>query len=334
MPDDFKLTTPVVLVAFIRPEKIQRVFNEIKKARPEKLFVLSDEGRNEAERLKVKAVRAIIDNGVDWPCQVFKKYAETNLGCKTNIASGIDWVFQHVEEAIILEDDCLPEQTFFRFCQELLEKYRYEPKVTNINGTNLAVRDPKFKCADSYYFANIDMTWGWATWRRAWQHYDVNMKQWPQWKKDGLLQRVLGNAERADYYEALLDRYYTGTIDAWPGQWILDRWALHSLSIAPSNNLVANIGFDEESSHGMTDPYDIRANLPITPIEFPLKHPAEIVAHKKADDFVFRYGIRVNYYLKHKILWLLRSRLPRLYKLLRKFWRAFYKKSQSSLPTS
>lgn len=321
MSDVFKLTTPVVLVAFIRPEKIQRVFDEIKKARPEKLFVLSDEGRNETERLKAKAVRDIIDTQVDWPCQVFKRYATTNLGCKPNIASGLDWVFQQVEEAIILEDDCLPEQTFFRFCQELLEKYRHEPRITNINGTNLAIRDPKFKCADSYYFANIDMTWGWATWRRAWQHYDVDIRQWPEWKKHGLPQDILGNAERADYFTALFDRYYTGTVDAWPGQWILIRWVLRSLSIAPANNLVTNIGFDKESSHGMTDPKDIRANIPITPIAFPLKHPAAIVAHKEADDFVFRYGVRVNYYLKHKILWHLKHRLPSFYQLLRKIWR-------------
>lgn len=323
MPDDFKLTTPVVLIPFIRPEKTRRVFNEISKAQPEKLFILSDGGRNEAEWLKVNAIREMIDREVGWPCQVFKRYPEKNLGCRDNIASGISWVFEQVEEAIILEDDCLPEQTFFRFCQELLEKYRHEPRVTNINGTNLAVRDPKFKCADSYYFSNIDMTWGWATWRRAWQHYDVNMKKWPEWKKNGLLQHVLGNAERADYYEALFDRYYTGTVDAWPGQWILDRWALHSLSIAPRNNLVTNIGFDEESSHGMTDSKDIRANIPTTPIAFPLKHPAAIVAHKEADDFVFHHGVRVNYYLKHKILWLLRHRLPGLYQLLKKVWRFF-----------
>lgn len=323
--DNFKLTTPVVLVAFIRPEKTQWVFNEIKKARPEKLFVLSDQGRNEAERLKTKVVREIIDTQVDWPCQVFKRYAETNLGCKPNIASGLDWVFAQVEEAIILEDDCLPDQTFFRFCQELLEKYRHEPRVTNINGYNLAVRDSKFKCADSYYFANIDMTWGWATWRRAWRHYDVNIKQWPEWKKNGLLKEILGNDERVDYFTALFDRYYTGAVDAWPGQWILIRWTLRSLSIAPANNLVTNIGFDEESSHGMIDSFDIRANVPATPMQFPLKHPPIIVAHKEADDFVFHHGVRVNYYLKHKILWLVRSRVPGFYKLLRKSWRFFKK---------
>src|SRR3989344_1291440 len=321
MQKNKSLKTPVVIIPFIRPEKTKRVFGAIRQARPEKLFVLSDGGRNEAEWLKVKVIRDMIDHSVDWPCQVFKRYPEKNLGCKVNIASGIDWAFEHVEDAIILEDDCLPDPTFFRFCQELLEKYRHEPRVTNINGTNFAVRDPKFHCDDSYYFANIDMTWGLATWRRAWKHYDVKMKQWPQWKREGLLKRVLGNDEYIDYCTYLFDRYHSGTVDAWPGQWLLARWALGSLSIAPSNNLVTNIGFDKESSHGLYDANDIRANIPTTPAKFPLKHPTRIVAHKEADDFVFRYAAQINYYLKHRIMWFLRRYIPMFYKLLRKIWR-------------
>ena len=308
----------VVIIPFIRPEKTKRVFEAIRQARPEKLFVLSDGPRNDAEALKVKAIREYIDTHVDWPCEVFKRYPETNLGCKTNIASGLDWVFGQVEDAIILEDDCVPDPTFFRFCQELLEKYRDEPKVTNINGTNLAIRDPKFKCDDSYYFANIDLTWGWATWRRAWQHYDVNMKQWPKWKTECLLKKVLQNDEYVDYFTYLFDRYATGKVDAWPAQWILVRWALGSLSIAPANNLIMNIGFDQESSHGLYDETDIRANLPFTPIAFPLKHPTSINPNREADEFVYRQGIQINYYFKQKLLWLFKSRVPELYRILKK----------------
>ena len=315
---DFKLTTPVVIIPFIRPEKTRRVFNEIKKARPEKLFVLSDGGRNEAEWTKVRAIREMFDHEVDWPCEVFKRYPENNLGCKANIASGLYWVFEHVEDAIILEDDCVPDPTFFRFCQELLEKYRYDLRVTNINGTNLAVRDPKFKCDDSYYFGIIDATWGWATWKRAWKHYDVDMKKWPQWKAEGLLKKVLNSDEYVDYYTYFFDQYHTGTIDAWPAQWLLARWSLGSVAINPANNLVTNIGFDRESSHGLYDPNDVRANIPTTPMKFPMKHPATIVANQEADDFVFRYGVQINYYFKHKIMWLLRHHVPSFYKVLRK----------------
>lgn len=315
MSNQFKLTTPIVIIPFIRPEKTRRVFEVIKAARPEKLFVLSDGGRNDAEWLKVKSIREMIDNEVDWPCQVFKRYPEKNLGCGNNIASGITWVFEQVEEAIILEDDCLPDPTFFRFCQELLEKYRNEPKITNINGYNFAVRNPKFKCDNSYYFSKIDFTWGWATWRRAWQHYDYNIKKWPEWKKNGLLKRILGNNEWVDYYTYLFDRYYTGTVDAWPGQWILIRWALNSLSITPGTNLVTNIGFDQEA-RATKDPAAAMANVPIEPIVFPLKHPDAIAANKEVDDYLFRYGIQINYYLKHKIIWQFKYHLPGLYRLL------------------
>lgn len=323
MQENNCLKTPVVILAFNRPEKTQRVFNEIKKARPEKLFIVADGPRNETDKPKCEAVRNIINLQVDWPCQVFKKYADKNLGCKTNIASGIDWVFENVEEAIILEDDCLPEQTFFQFCQELLEKYKDNPRIMHISGVNFAMRYKKFSCVDSYYFSNIGFTQGWATWRRAWQWYDVSIRNWPEVKQSDQLDRVLGSAERSDYYRYVFDRYYRGVVDAWDSQWVYARWINGGLSIVPKKNLISNIGFDEESFHGMSDSNDLKANLPTTPMEFPLKHPFTIVVNKEADDFVFRYAVQINYYFKHKIMWLLRHHFPMFYKSLRKIWRLF-----------
>jgi len=173
------LRTPVVLIIFNRPPTTERVFAEIAKARPQKLFVVADGPRPErsGEAEKCAAARAVIDR-VDWECEVLRNYAEVNLGCRQRPPTGISWVFEQVAEAIILKDDCVPHPTFFRFCEELLEKYREDERVMHISGSNFQpgyTRGPF-----SYYFSRFNPIWGWASWRRAWQHYDLNMKLWAE----------------------------------------------------------------------------------------------------------------------------------------------------------
>ena len=206
--------TPVVFMVFNRPEKTQIVFNEIRQVRPEKFFIVADGPRNKSDKPKCQAVRDIINTGIDWPCQVFRKYSDTNLGCKINIASGIDWVFKNVEEAIFIEDDCVPDQSFFPFCAELLEKYRHQEKIMQICGYNMAALDKKFQCQDSYYFSNIGIMLGWASWRRAWKYYDVNVSRWPEVKKMGLLKNILKDDAIVNHYNHLFDDYYNQKVTA------------------------------------------------------------------------------------------------------------------------
>ncbi len=174
---DWQLTTPVAFIIFKRPDTTRKVFEEIRRAKPPKLLVIADGPRpnivGEAE--KCAAARAIIDS-VDWECEVLKNYSDENLGCKQRVSSGLDWVFDNVEEAIILEDDCLPHPTFFRFCEELLEKYRGDERIMTIGGTNL-LKNWKSDI-QSYHCSNYFNCWGWATWKRVWKHYDVDMKLW------------------------------------------------------------------------------------------------------------------------------------------------------------
>lgn len=314
--EDNLLKTPVVIVGFGRPQKTQKVFDEIKKVRPEKLFAIFDGPRHEQDRPHCEAVRAIIDQQVDWPCQVYTQFPPTNLRCKPNMVAGFNWVFENVEEAIILEDDCIPETTFFYYCQELLEKYRHEPRILDISGTNFNVRQKNFKCNDGYFFSNYGWSWGWATWRRAWQYYDVDIKYWPELKKDGTLQRVLQNDEWINYFEYMFDRYYTRTVDAWDGQWYLTHWWKNALSIVPSHNLIRNIGFEGEigqSLHGINHPDHIKANIPTQPMAFPLKHPQVIKSNREADDWVYRHIVGINLQPKQKLLWLLKSRFPKIH---------------------
>lgn len=313
---DQQLKTPVVFMVFNRPEKTQIVFNEIRRVRPEKFFIVADGPRNESDRPKCQAVREIIDKGIDWPCQVFRKYSDTNLGCKTNNASGVGWVFKNVEEAIFLEDDCVPDQSFFPFCAELLEKYRHEEKIMQICGYNMAVLDKKFQCQDSYYFSNIGILWGWASWRRAWKYFDVNISRWPEVKKSGLLKNILKDDAIVNHYNHLFDNYYDQKVDSWDGQWFLARWLSGGLSAVSKNNLIKNIGFDSQGSH-TKNPDEPRANVPIRAVAFPLIHPDKIIINSEADSFIFRDYLSINQFFGQRFRWFLKKRAPRLHKLLK-----------------
>src|SRR5512139_3287315 len=174
---DWQLKTPVAFIIFNRPDTAERVFAEIAKARPPKLLVVADGPRanRSGEAEKCAATRAIIDR-VDWDCEVLTNFSDTNLGCKNRVSSGIDWVFEQVPEAIILEDDCLPHPTFFRFCEELLERYRDDERIGMISGDNFQLGQKRTDA--SYYFSRYNHIWGWASWRRAWRHYDREASAW------------------------------------------------------------------------------------------------------------------------------------------------------------
>ena len=309
--------TPVVFMVFNRPEKTRIVFNEIKRVQPERFFIIADGPRNEGDKPKCQAVREIIDAGIDWPCQVFRKYSDTNFGCKTNIASGIDWVFKNVEEAIFLEDDCVPDQSFFPFCAELLEKYRRQEKIMQICGYNMAVLDKKFKCQDSYYFSNIGIMLGWASWRRAWKYNDVNVSRWPEVKKSGLLKNTLKDDAIVNHYNHLFDDYYDQKVDSWDSPWFLARWLNGGLSVVSKNNLIKNIGFDAEAAHKSIDPNDPRGHIPVKAVEFPLVHPSKIAINSEADFFTFKYHLSINRFWGQRLRWFLKKRAPRLHKLLK-----------------
>ena len=173
---------PIAVIIFNRPTEAEQLLRVIRQVQPNQLFVIADGSRaNKADDLELcKATRSIFDH-IDWNCQVFRNYANENLGCGLRPATGISWVFEHVEEAIILEDDCLPDLSFFQFCQELLEKYRYDQRVMHIAGSSYSIRDEEQP--DSYVFSRYTLSWGWATWRRAWQHYDFDMTKWDSLQK-------------------------------------------------------------------------------------------------------------------------------------------------------
>ena len=274
------MKTPVALIIFNRPDTTERVFLEIAKARPSKLLVVADGPRVDrpGEIEKCNASRAIIDR-VDWPCEVLTNYSEINLGCKNRVSSGIDWVFSQVEEAIILEDDCLPEASFFQFCEEMLERYRHDERIGMISGTNFL--DNKIAIEDSYYFSKYMTIWGWATWRRAWKNYDVTIELWPKLKNDGFLDSRINLKDERSYWYRAFDRVHSGAIDTWDYQWVLCNWIQSRLSIVSTVNLISNIGFRSDATH--TSGASIFSNMQRNHLILPLKHPDFIYAHDKAD---------------------------------------------------
>jgi hypothetical protein len=281
------METPIALILFNRPDTTRRVFAEIARVRPKKLFVIADGPRegHPSDAEKCAEARAVI-GAVDWPCEVLTNFSEVNLGCKMRPSTGISWVFEHVSEAIIFEDDCLPHPTFFRYCAELLERYRDDERVMMISGDNF--QGGRRRTPYSYYFSRYVHTWGWATWRRAWRHFDVEIKLWPVLRETAWLADVLGDEAAVEYWRAVFDGVSDGRISkAWDYQWMFACWAQSGLAVTPEVNLVSNIGFGEGATHTVAATGVI--NLPVAEMEFPLLHPPFLVRNREADQFNFTH---------------------------------------------
>ncbi|HVS53828.1 MAG TPA: FkbM family methyltransferase [Opitutaceae bacterium] len=278
-----RLQTPVVLILFRRPEPTRQVWAKIRAARPEKLFLIADGPRNAAERESCAAARAVTET-VDWPCDVRRNFSDANLGCRERVFSGLDWVFEQAEEAIILEDDCVPDPSFFPFCAELLARYRDDPRVTTIGANNFQA-GRKFGPA-SYYFSAHAHIWGWATWRRAWQRCDKSMAGWPEFKARGRMREFFATAEAVAFWTGILDRAHRGEWKgAWDHAWWFSQLAQGGCGVCPQTNLVANIGFGADATHTS----EAKENFPppAAPLSFPLQHPPRVAIASAADRAYF-----------------------------------------------
>jgi len=287
----FQIKTPVAFLIFNRPDTTSQVFEAIRAARPFRLLVVADGPRAmQGDAEKCQATRAILQR-VDWPCEVLTNYSEINLGCKGRVSSGLDWVFNNVEEAIILEDDCLPHPTFFRFCEDLLEKYRDDERIMMISGDNFQFG--RKRTAYSYYFSHYGHIWGWASWRRAWKKYDVTMQVWPEIRAGRWLHDLLGNRQIVNYWKQIFERVYNGEINTWDYQWTFACLVHNGLVILPNSNLISNIGFGNVATH--TAGLSKFANMKRDPMFFPLHHPPYIVRDTQADAFVDKQMFMQSY---------------------------------------
>jgi hypothetical protein len=293
------IKTPIVFLIFNRPDTSQKVFDRIREVKPSRLFVIADGARTNkiGEKEKCQQVLKIIDS-IDWNCELFTNYSETNLGCKTRISTGLDWVFSQVEEAIILEDDCLPDPSFFGFCEELLDRFREDKRVFAVSGNNFQFGQQRTNY--SYYFSLYNHCWGWATWRRAWKYYDVEMKLWETIRDGNWLNDILHDYWAVKYWHNKYQETYEGKIDTWDYQWTLACWLQNGLTILPNINLVSNIGFDHNDSTHTKNHNSPFANIPAKPMQFPLSHPPSMIRDVQADNFTYRkmFGFWSRFYRK------------------------------------
>ncbi len=277
------MEAPIAFFIFNRPKQTAKVFEAIRQAKPQHLLIVADGARKEVSEdvHKCRQAREVVSK-IDWPCEVVTNFSDVNMGCKYRVSSGIDWVFAQVEKAIIIEDDCLPHPSFFPYCNELLNKYKHDTRITSISGHNSQLKGSRI--SDSYYFSRYDCVWGWATWRRAWKNYDLDMKLWETICDGDWLIDVLGNASAVKQWQRIFQITYDGNIDTWDYQWRFACWIQSGLTILPNINLVSNIGFGADATH-TTIPSEL-ANLPTAAMPFPLQHPEFVIRNAQSDKYV------------------------------------------------
>ena len=295
--------SPVLFLVFNRPDTTRRVFEAIRAARPPRLYVAADGPRvSRADEAQRCAQVREIATSVDWPCEVKTLFRADNLGCRRAVSSAIDWFFEEEPEGIVLEDDVLPLPGFFAYCDELLARHREDPRVVAISGSNLISN--RFVPHHSYFFSRHNHIWGWASWRRAWCHYDVAMRDWPHWRNEGGLARVAnGDRHFQDYWQAIFDATYRGEIDTWDYQWTFACWRMGGVAVLPAFNQTSNLGFGADATHTTAEVPDcVRESQP-RPLIFPLRHPDQVASIPEADRMIDRrvFGIGPVRTLKRRL---------------------------------
>lgn len=265
------LQTPVLFIVYNRLDTVRKTFSQIRKVKPQKLYIACDgfQRDKENDKEKVEAVRRWVIDAVDWECQVKTRFSEENQGCKYGPANAISWIFEDEEEAIILEDDIAADESFFWYCQEMLQKYRYDTRIMVVSGQK-GVWD--FPVEGDYFFTSTILTWGWATWRRAWEFFDIEIKKWPYFKSMGLLKNVYGK-DAAISLSDNLDAVYSGKLDAWDYAWLLACVSNMGLAIQPGRNLIENIGYGEDATHTVGGAADFH----VSALQFPLRHSENVI---------------------------------------------------------
>jgi len=308
---NYKTKSPVLFLIFNRPDTTLRVFNEIRKAKPQRLYIAADGPRTHREN-EIELCRETISivQQIDWECEVRTLFRQNNLGCKNAISSALDWFFDQEEEGIILEDDCLPAQSFFYYCDTLLEAYRFDTRIRHIAGCNLGL-GKKWGDATTY-FSNQTHVWGWASWKRVWADYDKDLKKYDENEIESQLYAIFNNSFVVDIWKNIFKKVKAGEIDTWDYQLAFINYFNGGLAINPNINLISNIGFREDATHtvDLTSDY---ANIPLKEIT-EITYPKYFLPNKHADYSVLNHDYKIDEHIKRHNL--LRRRLKRWLKQL------------------
>jgi len=276
-------TPPILFMIFNRPDLTAKTFETIRQAKPAHLFVSADGPRasREDDAELCQQTREIIEQ-VDWDCEVKTKFRDKNVGLQTAMSQGMGWFFEHVEAGIILEDDNAIDPSYFQLTAELLERYRDDERVMSIAAENCFLNETSYETSDSYVFSVLPTIWGWATWRRAWQHYDHSMSAWDTSESRAKVMAHFDRDHDRKYWGHEFGEAHSGRLKTCGYRWVMSCLARGGLHIIPYNNLSSNIGFDERASHTYNDSSP-DANRSIQPIALPLVHPQEVARDKEAE---------------------------------------------------
>ncbi|QHS63038.1 glycosyltransferase family A protein [Chitinophaga agri] len=298
------MDTPVLLLIFNRPAQTMRILESIRMQQPARLFIAADGPRplKPGDAALCQETRETVLNYIDWPCEVSTLFREQNMGCAKAVSSGINWFFSQVEEGIILEDDCLPDPTFYHFCTTLLEHHRHNDQVMHIGGSNYQAGIIRGNA--SYYYSRYAHIWGWATWRRAWQYYDVSLQRYRHASREDL----------PPQFERELDAFFEERMDTWDTQWFLSVLFNKGLAITPNTNIIRNIGYGKEATHTKNEPAWFK-KMVYGSISH-IIHPDTLTPDSEADAYTLDTVFRSSY-LFHMVRKIVKSN-PLLYNLYKR----------------
>jgi len=294
-----ELATPILLIIFNRRETTKKVFEVIRAARPKKLFIAADGFRENKsdENLICEETRLLTEN-IDWPCEVSRKYSQTNMGCDPHVESAVSWFFEHVDQGIILEDDCVPNQSFFGFCEQMLDKYKDNTEVMHINGSNFQFGKENNNA--SYYFSVYPHSWGWATWKRAWKKYDSKMCNFPEFKETKSIKKILPTTAQQKFHLNLFEKLYEGKYTFWDSKWTFAIWFQNGICITPKVNLISNIGHGTNATHTIAKEKIHQESTGLTTIVDPISTSVNQLADKRT--FLVYYYRSLLQKIQHRLI--------------------------------
>jgi len=281
------VTDAVLVMAFNRPDRLATLLERLREVQPTRLYLAVDGPRpdREGEADRVQACRDLAAT-IDWPCEVHTLFQDTNLGCGLGVTTAITWFFSHEERGIVLEDDIIPDPTFFGFCTELLDRYQDDERVFAVSGANLVPPAELTHPEESYRFTQVPHIWGWATWRRSWAQHRLDISDWRRrlplrrlWSRAG--HSLPGLVFWAGTFEALGRKQ----VDTWDGQLVLAAMESGQLTAISNVCLTENIGFGSDATHTVESMEDL---LPVTPIALPTR-PVAVRVDSRADAWTRRH---------------------------------------------
>ena len=290
---------PIVYVCFNRPEITKKTFEHIKKIKPSKLFLILDGPRknNKQDKIRCLKVKKIVQD-INWDCKLYRNFSKENLGLKNRFFTGLDWVFNNTNEAIILEDDCLPHKDFFYFCEAMLKKYKNSDRVKFITGNNFQ-NSNEIEVDEDYYFSKYSHIWGWATWKKTWTDVKREDVFWKNKIINSEFEMMKSSPKEKKYWKNMYYSVLNNKLNSWAIYLLFSIWNNKGLTVTPKINLIKNLGL---SSGTNTKNLDIKLEISNKSLNKPLKHPKKIKVNFKKDLYVFNTVYNKNFFSKLRLL--------------------------------